>query len=54
MKEEVTWQLFPSTEAIGGGHVGRARPTAGGGLRTLLRCGRRKKKAGRFRGRRLH
>jgi hypothetical protein len=30
------------------------KPATDGGWRTLVRCGRRKKKAGRFRGRRLH
>jgi hypothetical protein len=33
-------------EVVGADHGGGARPAGGGGLRTLLWCGRKKKKAG--------
>jgi hypothetical protein len=54
MKEEATRHLFLSSGGGRGGHGGGARPAAGGGWRALVRCGRRKKKSGGFRGRHLH
>jgi hypothetical protein len=50
MKEEAMWRLF----LFSGGGRGGAKPAAGDGWRALVWCGRRKKKADRFRGRRLH
>jgi hypothetical protein len=37
--------IFPPVEVVGADHGGDARPVSGGGLRALLRCGRRKKTA---------
>jgi hypothetical protein len=38
--------IFPPVEVVGADHGGGVRPADGGGLRALLRCGRRKKTAG--------
>jgi hypothetical protein len=35
--------IFPPVEVVEADHGGGVRPTGGAGLRTLLRCGRRKK-----------
>jgi hypothetical protein len=45
MKEGWHDDFFPSVEVVGAGHGGGLRLAGGDGLRTLLRCGRRKKEA---------
>jgi hypothetical protein len=54
MKEEATRRLFLFSGGGQGGHGGGVRMAAGGHRCPLVRCGRRKKKAGGFHGRRLH